>query len=100
MRRKLTVVETKIIRRCWSKGEVPHCEIRSITFPRELGEPIVIRLTPRGAKESRRINREMAREEAKSRRMARSGKYGVDVEWLLFGPFCTVGEGRRRPVFS
>jgi hypothetical protein len=51
-------------KKVWKRGETPYVEIDHIVFAKKAGDPIVIHLTSRGAKEAARIDRAERRRQA------------------------------------
>ena len=76
-------------RRYWGKNEVPHCELRSVTYPSKLGEPIAFCLTLRGQKVLKQKNMADARIQKQNKLWMRSKACKIQeaqmFRWWLFG---------------
>jgi len=76
----------------WGPEEVPYCE-STIELPRKIGDPFIIRFSPRGLRELRRREKNEREKERyyELDRKRHPERYGIPVEWILGDPCDSYG---------
>ena len=73
----------------WGPHEVPHCEVESVTYPKDMSGPIRMTLTARGWREMRRRERLDREERRKESRRSRGLSGALWYGWLFGEPNIT-----------